>query len=52
MVPQPPDKVFAFDAQAKHWRQQTRPAGMWLTPNDGTITLTWDGQKMDVQTAK
>jgi competence protein ComEC len=51
-VPEPPGKVWAYDGQTKHWRRQTRPGGMWLTPNDGTITLTWDGQKMDVQTEK
>ena len=51
-VPQPPGKVSAFDAKAKKWRRQTRPAGMWLTPDDGTITLSWDGQTMNVQTEK
>ena len=47
-VPEPPGKVWAFDREAKKWRQQTRPAAMWLTPKDGTVTLTWDGQTMDV----
>lgn len=51
-VPEPPGKVQAFDREAKKWRRQTRPAAMWLTPNDGTVTLTWDGGTMDVRQDK
>lgn len=46
------DKLWAFDRDKSQWRQQTRPAAMWLTPNDGTVTLTCDGQKIDIQTEK
>ena len=46
------DQLWAFDRDSSQWRQQTRPAAMWLTPNDGTVTLSCDGQKIDIQTEK
>jgi beta-lactamase superfamily II metal-dependent hydrolase len=44
------DQLWAFDRDKSQWRRQSRPAALWLTPNDGTITLTTDGEKIDIQT--
>jgi competence protein ComEC len=44
------DRIWTYDKENEKWRQQSRPAGMWITPKDGTITLSWDGQRLDVQT--
>jgi competence protein ComEC len=46
------DKVWAYDKDASHWRQQSRPQAMWITPNDGSITLHSDGEKIDIKTEK
>lgn len=46
------DKVWAYDKETSYWRQQTRPQAMWITPNDGTITLHSDGEKIDIKTEK
>lgn len=47
-----PDRIWAYDKKKEQWRQQTRPKAMWITPNDGDITLRSDGTKIDVETKK
>lgn len=45
----PAGKVFAYDADLKKWRQTTRPAGLWVTTKDGTITIRSDGTNMEIE---
>lgn len=47
-----PGKIWAYDKKKKQWRQQSRPQAMWITPNDGFITLRSDGAKIDIETSK
>jgi competence protein ComEC len=47
-----PGKIWTYDKKKEQWRQQTRPNAMWITPNDGDITLRSDGTKIDIETAK
>jgi beta-lactamase superfamily II metal-dependent hydrolase len=44
-------KVWAFDADKKVWQQQPRPKGMWLTVEDSTVTVTWDGSQLKVSSS-
>jgi len=45
-------KVWAYDADKKQWRQETRHKGLWLTVVDGTITVACDGHNVQVKTEK
>jgi competence protein ComEC len=49
-VHSPRDKVWAYDGT--EWREQTRPDGMWLTVQDGTVVITADGAKYQVSKEK
>ncbi|MBI5820309.1 MAG: MBL fold metallo-hydrolase [Verrucomicrobia bacterium] len=40
--------VWAYNAENKKWQQEARPDGVWLTSEDGTITIRWDGQTLQV----
>ena len=42
------DRVRAYDEDEERWRQHQRRTGLWLTPVDGTLTLTCDGQDVTV----
>lgn len=44
----PQDEVAAHDGEA--WKQEERPAGIWITPSDGTVTIRSDGKKLKVET--
>lgn len=46
----PAATVWAYNADAKRWQQQTRSPGVWLTSNDGSITVRTDGQTLQVET--
>ncbi len=41
--------IQAYDADQRAWRSQTRPAGLWLTVRDGTVTVRTDGQTLTVE---
>lgn len=43
-------RVWAYDAQAKSWRQHTRRLGLWVTPKDGAVTIRSDGHTLEIQT--
>jgi beta-lactamase superfamily II metal-dependent hydrolase len=43
-------KIPAYDADTSAWKQQTRPAGVWLTVKDGSVTVTSDGRSLQVST--
>ena len=45
-----PPVVWAYNADEKHWQQQTRPAGLWLTSLDGTVIVRTDGRTLRVET--
>lgn len=48
--PAPKDKIWAYDAAGKSWRQHDRPGQLWLTVQDGTIVVQSDGNKLNVET--
>ena len=45
----PNDTIWVYDSTKKNWIQETRPAGLWLTPKDGTITIRSDGVTIEVE---
>ena len=49
-VTAPAAKIPAYNADTGEWKLQSRPAGMWLTVKDGTITVTSDGKDLEVKT--
>ena len=41
-------KVWSYDAKNKRWKFEPRPEDTWLTVNDGTVTITTDGQSLNI----
>lgn len=44
----PAAKIPAYNADTGEWKLQSRPAGLWLTVKDGTITVTAEGGKLGI----
>jgi competence protein ComEC len=46
------DKIDAYDGTKKKWLRLMRKEDIWVTTADGEITITSDGQKLDVAHTK
>jgi competence protein ComEC len=42
-------RVWAYDAKTKKWQQSPRQHGLWVTPRDGAIRVTCDGDTITVE---
>lgn len=49
-VESPGGMIAAYDTTGRVWRQEHRPAGMWLTVADGTVTVSAEGGRLTVTT--
>jgi len=47
-----PGRVWAYDKPGKRWRQIERRRGLWVTPEDGTVVMLSDGEKIEIRTEK
>ncbi|MDZ4286839.1 MAG: MBL fold metallo-hydrolase [Prosthecobacter sp.] len=44
--------VFAYNAEDEEWQSVTRRYGLWMTVNDGTVTVTCDGANVNATPEK
>lgn len=44
--------ITSYSKPLRKWVQTRRPAGVWLTPVDGSITIETDGESLSVTTTK
>jgi beta-lactamase superfamily II metal-dependent hydrolase len=47
----PTKKLNSYDKVDETWRMTKRPKGVWVTDIDGAVTISCDGQKLQVQSA-